>query len=41
MTFADLGTYKVRVRVLETGAWNEAIIELRHEGKAVNRFNHQ
>ncbi|XP_073230078.1 uncharacterized protein [Porites lutea] len=31
LTTVDLGTYKVMVRVLATGAWSEAIIELRHE----------
>lgn len=35
LTTVDLGTYKVMVRVLATGAWSEAIIELRHEGEAI------
>lgn len=36
LTTVDLGTYKVMVRVLATGAWSEAIIELRHEGEAID-----
>lgn len=32
MTTADLGTYKVQVQVVSSGAWSEAVIELRHEG---------
>ena len=32
MTTADLGTYKVIVKVLKTGVWSEKIIELRHKG---------
>ena len=35
LTTVDLGTYKVMVRVLATGAWSEAIIELRHEGEGI------
>ncbi|CAH3195971.1 unnamed protein product, partial [Porites evermanni] len=38
LTTVDLGTYKVMVRVLATGAWSEAIIELRHEGEAIEKY---
>ena len=33
MTTEDLGTYRVVVKDLKSGAWTEKIIELRHEGK--------
>ena len=32
MTTEDLGTYRVTVKDVKTGAWSEKIIELRHEG---------
>lgn len=37
MTTEDLGTYKVTVKDVKTGAWSEKIIELRHEGGCKDR----
>ena len=37
MELQDLGTYKVTVKHLKSGAWSEKMIELRHEGKCWDR----
>ena len=41
MELRDLGTYRVTVKNLNSGAWSERMIELRHEGKCWDRVGFQ